>query len=418
MARKYPGLFSYRSKTDGLLRWRSITAIGGRPANGGKRIYRNWGVCTRDEAERRHCEVLDDERFRLNGLGPPKEESLEYTFDEAAKVWTTALESAGRDEKTIKAYKSWLRWSSSFFGSRSLSSITVEDSQAMRVSIKNGLAADGTPLKKSLTFRSRRNIEVVASMLFHYACDPARRWSESNPFSSLVSEKPPKQCQKKGSAFRRLHPRQDEALLAACSTEYYRCAIAIGLYLGVRETPVVSLRLEDINLFAGVICVPCEFNKGHNRGVREDQWMPIPKHLLHHLRKQYENAVEMKSPWLFPTGVAHGLHSKSGHLQPKRLFEAAIAAAGKIGYMDANFHALRAIANNRIRASGIAEAIFTSAKGARGILGHASEESAKPYIDADVEYLRPIIEAYDRWLDRMEESGISVTDIREKTAAR
>lgn len=414
--RKISGLRAHRGK-DGRVYWITDTIVGGRPPKG-RRVYESWGAIPREEAESYHNDLLDIHWRRVRGYRPPADEPVSYTFEEATRKYLDALTAAGRDPKTIKRYAVDLRWAALYLGGKMLRHIRLDDAERMRTCLRSGLSPDGARLPRVLSYRSRKNVESVTSMLFNFATDAARQWTNQNPFASLVSEKPPRLGKKKGELFRRLHPREDARLLAACDEPWRKCAVAIALYLGVRETPTASLRLDDINVFTspGTICVPSEFNKGKANGVREDQWLPVPRHLLPHLKAQFEFATRMNSPWLFPTEMVRGRSSESGHIHPHKLRGVAARAAARIGYADgANFHALRAICNNRLRASGIASALSMSAAGARQVLGHASEECARPYIDASVEYLMPVIEAYDRWLDVTAAAGAAIVDIRERT---
>ncbi len=113
--------------------------------------------------------------------------------------------------------------------------------------------------------------------------------------------------------------------------------------------------------------------------------------------------------------MAGGRRSVSRHVHPNKLRGVILRAAERIGYREGvNFHALRFICNNRIRVAGLRDAIDRSAAGARGILGHASEQAARPYINANIDYLRPMIEAYDRWLDEMAATAANPSDIQER----
>jgi len=387
--KSYAGLRCHHGK-DGRCYFYTDTRIGGHGAKG-RRVYSRHGAVDFEDAVRRHKELTETEWRWQHGLGSPEPDMdrAVMSFNDATKLWLKALEAAGRDVKTIRSYRNSLAHIARYVGEKTLDTISLEDLEAIRIALK----------ERALSFRTRRNAESVASSFFAFALHPTRGWASQNPFQALVAEKAPKTDFRKGVDFRRLHPREDKKLLDACASSWHRCAVAIALYLGVRQTPVACLRVEDVNLFSKVIRVPSEFNKGIARGTRTDQWLPIPRHLLPFVRDQIALAISLNSPWLFPTGVAQGRRAASGHIYPSQLYWFAQRAGKAIGYPDACFHALRAICNNRIRAAGIADALADTARGARGVLGHASEQSAAPYLDASVEYLRPVIEAYDRWLD-------------------
>jgi integrase len=405
--RRLPGLGNHRGK-DGQIYWFTDTHVGGRPPKG-KKIFESWGAITREEAEERHKELLDLTWRRVRGFRPSIEEPVSFTFAEATTRYLRALESAGRDAGTIKEYRTCLERAGSYLPIKPMSEIRIEDIEAMRARIKNGRGPNDEILERTLAFRTRRNVERTCSMLFKFA--RRRGWTTHNPLEAFVFDKPPKDYRKK-SRFRRLHPCEDQKLLDACGASWHRAAAAIGLYLGVRVTPVASLRLTDIDFFSEVICVPCEFNKGHARDARDDLWVPIPRHTMSFLREQYGYATKVGSPWLFPTGVVKGRRAASGHLHPQQVTEGLQKAASRIGHGDATFHALRAICNNRLRASGVSSAISGAAASTRAVLGHSNEEAARPYLDAVVEYLRPVFDAYDDWLDKMSIAPANLLEMR------
>lgn len=362
---------------------------------------------TEQEARGILAERSDIHRRRDLYLGEPSEtsEPILYTFRQATDLWLEDLLTAGRDPKTPKRYRYDLNAAAALLdpdGTKSLDDIRVEDAKHLRAALMSHGGA----------FRTRKNVERTASMLFGYAMDDSRRWVTRNPFDSLLSEKAPRKTHKKAERFRRLHPREDAALLEACGKPMHQCLVAIGLYLGVRETPVACLRTEDINLFADVICVPCEFNKGVSKGsAREDFWLPIPRHLRQYLEPQIKAAADHPGGWLFPTSMFGGRQSRSGHIHPDKLRELMYRAAAKVGYDDANFHALRAVCNNRVRASGAADALAAGASAAMATLQHRSEETAAPYFDAIVSYMRPVMNAYDAWLDRQAEADEKIVEL-------
>lgn len=79
------------------------------------------------------------------------------------------------------------------------------------------------------------------------------------------------------------------------------------------------------------------------------------------------------------------------------------------------FKSLRAICNKSMRAAGLREVLDDAAAGTRGVLGHGSEQAALPYIDGDVERIRPLINAFDRCLGEVISKGGKVADLRSKT---
>lgn len=363
------------------------------------------GVIRREAAEKYVAECWMMTTRRKIGLGAPEPTSLAFTFDEAVDQWLVALEAAERDPQTLYSYRRDLARAKAVLGSKPLPLITLQDVEALRVHLHS----------LGLSYRSRKNTEHVASMLFRFACNPSRAWADKNPFDGLIAEKAQKgSARRRDEKFRGLHPREDARLLAACDSSWRRCALAIGLYLGVRETAVATLHVQDIDLFSGTICVLSEFNKGRSVGVREDQWLPIPRHLYPHLREWYDKAVALNTGWLFPTGLTKGKKSASGHLFPKKLREITIRSAKALGYTHATYHAFRSICNNRLRASGIERTLREVAAGARGVLGHASEASAQPYIRPQIEHLKPIIDAYDDWLDIQSKTPSRVVDFGSK----
>lgn len=402
------GLHAYRDKSGQLHYFiRSIALLGSR--------HQKWlGPILGEEARQIVRELWDAKTRRSLTIGPAQDVSVGYTFRQAGEKWIIALRSGGREESTISEYEKKLDRAGDYLGDKSLSAIALEDVEDMRLRLAAGVDLEDKKFETygPLSFRSRQNVERVCSMLFAFAIK--REWCDKNPFLALVSEKQPKGYKKK-SSFRRLHPREDLRLLENLKTTWHRCSTAIGLYLGVRVAPTASLRVIDIDWHNEAICVPCEFNKGHARTSREDLWVPIPKRVTPFLKEQFDFAMSNESHWLFPTGVVKGRRSKSGHMHPRQISEATKAAAGLIGYTEdrSAFHALRAICNNRMRAAGIAVALDVAATGARSLLGHASEDAARPYLDARLEYLRPIISAYDKWLDKMSSTAEQVKDIRD-----
>lgn len=407
------GLQAYRDTSTGQLHYfiRSVTLLGSR--------RQEWlGPIPGVEARRIVHELWDDHLRRSLILRPPAEVKVGYTFREAGERWLAALRAAGREESTIHEYEKKLERAYIHLGDMTLTQVTLEKIEDMRNRLLMGVDDQGIRQQNygALSFRSRQNVERVASMLFSFALK--RGWCDKNPFVALVSEKQPRDYKKK-TPFRRLHPREDERLLAALRTPWHRCATSIGLYLGVRVAPTAALRLFDVDWHNNAVCVPCEFNKGHARTSREDLWVPIPTKLRAVLREQYDLAMNRGGPWLFPTGVVKGRLSSSGHLHPRQISEGTKAAAAAIGYTEerSSFHALRAICNNRMRAAGIATALDVAASGARSLLGHASEEAARPYLDARLEYLRPIIAAYDAWLLKMMRADVEVKDLRDFRSA-
>jgi len=187
------------------------------------------------------------------------------------------------------------------------------------------------------------------------------------------------------------------------------------MYLGVRETPTACLRLADIDREAQLICVPSEFNKGMSSGERGAEWNPIPRPLWPYMVAQYEIASATGSQWLFPSGLVHGRKSASGHINPRKLLDWAKQAAAAIGYSNppVTFHDLHALHINRVNTSRVRYLLDQAFREAADVTHHEGGHSChRPYLVADVERIRPAVEALDVWYDLTIAEAGGVHDLR------
>lgn len=352
---------------------------------GGKRHLGWYGPISRAEAEKLLMERRALAARAATGLEPPDPPTVDKSFHQVAEEYIRSRFIKRRRAKTIQSLQYLLGVAGRYIGPRPLAIIQPKEIEA----ILADLAAPPDD-REAWEPRSLVNLLNACSTVFAYGVP--RGYTSRNPCQAVsrpnVEPKPTRR-------FRHLHPREDARLLGAFLRPMYRNATAIGLYLGARETPVISVRVEDVNLDDRAICVAGIFNKGRPRAGRDDLWLPIPRHLAPFLTDQYRRAREAGSPWLFPSPK-----DAQKHIFLSTLYKAFKRACLRAGFgPDPRFHDLRSVAETRLVASG-AKALYERAKSdARLVAGHDSEQAAALYILPTVEYLRPVVDRYDDWLD-------------------
>ncbi len=394
---------SHRRDSSGRITYFTDTKLGPRP---GVRVARTWSGLPREEAEKRHRELVTAIRDllfrRKHGMPAAEPEVLLRTFRSTADAYLTALRAANRKPETIARYARDVAWAQRFFGNRPIRDIATEDAEALRVFLQ----------ESHLAHRSQRNVEHTTSQVLEFAAN--REWCSKNPFPKLMTviSAP---VTRKDATFRKLHPRADERFLAAVGLGWQSTVLAVALYTGARATAVASLRLEDVDLTRGFMRLAGVFAKTIQGHQREDIWLPISRHLRGRLEVQYRSAQSQGSPWLFPC-ESRGRKTASGHIAAGHLSRIALRAARALGYSGANFHSLRAIMMERLRTSNLARHIDDAHRDAREIAGHKSHEAAKSYYHVNTELLARIVAAMDDWLDEQFKSADGIIDLRDRLA--
>lgn len=358
----------------------------------GRRFVLGHGAIGRAEAEQRHQAFWDYVHYQAVGLPAPDPEPASYTFAEVVAQYIADLRALKRRERAIETAEAHAKVLSKYFGRRPMASITAADVKELR----DSLLRPSVPGAKPRSSRTVKNYLDTAHTVFEYGI--RQGYIRSNPVKAVAK---PTVNPIEYKDFWDLHPREDARLLEAFVEPWGRCAAAIALYLGLRITPTISLRLEDIDLLNEAegrpnpaLRILGSTNKGRRGKGRKTEWEPIPFRILPLIADQVRAARSAGSPWLFPSPKDPRVHV--GRHAVLHSFQ---RAAARIGIEGVGFHDLRHIADRRLKAAGLAELRERAEAGARAILGHDSRAASSMYSRHDADALRPVTDRLEAWLD-------------------
>lgn len=348
----------------------------------GRRVYLfHLGAVSRAEAEAFLREMRDLAVREKLGLGPTLKPPPTLPFADVARRYVKALEALGRRDRAVETAVGHVAIVHPFIGQRPFAVIRPDEIESLR-----------DALLETRGGRTVKNYLDTLHAIFAYGV--RKRYAATNPVDGVErpSVEPP--------AYRDvwdLHPREDERLLAVRRVPWIPCAVALGLYLGLRETPIASLLVEDVDLLNDrnpAVRVLGTTNKGRRGRGRKTEWKPIPWRVLPLVVDQLARARHAGSPWLFPSPA-----NPSRHVSRRMLLRGIQRAAKNAGLGEMTFHDLRHIADRRIKAAGLAELLETAQRGAREALGHDSQAASAMYSRYDADALRPVFDRLEAWID-------------------
>lgn len=311
---------------------------------GGKQHRRSTGTGDKKLAEKIYAKVLT---LVAEGKWFEVDTASKYTFDELMSRYIeySKIHHRGRTVKNVITYSKHLL---QYFSGYTLNQITAEMiSQYRDKRLSEGKAAQ-TVLHELYCLSSAFNLAIKEW-----------GWCKENPCQKV------KKPRVKNEIIRYLTEDEESKLLKACSSELLRDIVVVALDTGLRQTEILELKFDNVDLEEGVIVVK-------QSKTLESKAIPMTDRVYEVLKRRLSGKTVGINKYVFAT--SKGTRILNSNLQ--REFRKALK---KAGIKDFRFHDLRHTFASRLVQQGVD--IYTVAK----LLGHKDISTTQRYSHLNIQ---------------------------------